>query len=327
MGWTEERLRALVDACPHGVQECDREGIITFSNCAHARMHGYAPGELVGRSVLELIARPADREAFIGYMAGLVRDQPAPAPYETLALVKGGGVFDVRVDWDYLRDEEGDVRGFACIVTDMSAQRRAESELLEHEQAEEFRTRTLRELDHRVKNTIAAILGLMHLSAVGVEDVGDFVCSFEARLRAMARVHEALAEDGWEGLDLGEMLRTTLRPFAIDCVTLRGPSTELAPAVIVPLAQVIYELATNAFKYGALGCEGGRVLVTWTCTDGRRVIEWRERGVESPPSSLREGVGMSLVRGLVECELGGCVAHECTPEGVCWRLELAREAS
>ena len=47
---SEARYRALVDTIPYGIEECDTEGVITFSNPAYARMCGYGIADLIGMS-------------------------------------------------------------------------------------------------------------------------------------------------------------------------------------------------------------------------------------------------------------------------------------
>ncbi|MDH3599218.1 MAG: PAS domain S-box protein, partial [Candidatus Tectomicrobia bacterium] len=51
---SEARYRTLVDTIPHGIQENDVSGTITFSNRAHARLLGYADGELLGKAIWDV---------------------------------------------------------------------------------------------------------------------------------------------------------------------------------------------------------------------------------------------------------------------------------
>ena len=116
----EERYRTIIETVPHGIQEIDSLGTITFSNKAHAEMHGYATGELVGRNVSEMLAEPEDRKELALYLAELVSKQPVPTTYESVDRCKDGSLIDVRVDWDYKRDEQGAVIGFVAVLTDVT---------------------------------------------------------------------------------------------------------------------------------------------------------------------------------------------------------------
>jgi PAS domain S-box-containing protein len=126
---TAERFRVLVETLPHGVQECDRDGVITFANRAHATMHGYAVGETIGMHVSDLLASDTERRELREYLAYLVREQPPPIPYVTRDRTRDGTTFDVKVDWSYRRDAEGRVVGFVAVVTDISERVEAERRL------------------------------------------------------------------------------------------------------------------------------------------------------------------------------------------------------
>jgi len=53
----ERWLSRLLETIPYGVQENDLDGVITYSNPAHHRILGRAPGELVGCRIWDFLAR------------------------------------------------------------------------------------------------------------------------------------------------------------------------------------------------------------------------------------------------------------------------------
>jgi PAS domain S-box-containing protein len=59
-------------------------------------------------------------------------EQPDPTPFFAKNVRKNGELFDARVDWNYIRNPQGQITGFVSIVTDISAQKQAEAELLEN---------------------------------------------------------------------------------------------------------------------------------------------------------------------------------------------------
>ena len=131
---SEARYRRLVETVPHGIEELDAAGIITFANRAYHEMHGYAPGELVGTPVWECLGHDADKRELEEYFKQLVSQQPPPTTWRGVNRAKDGRLLDVQVDWDYKRDEQDNVIGFVAVVTDVTARKRAEEALRESEE-------------------------------------------------------------------------------------------------------------------------------------------------------------------------------------------------
>ncbi len=123
---SEQRHRTLLQTIPHGVQEIDAEGVITFANAAHCRMHGYVEGELTGKAIWNLLATDAERNVLREQLATRVASQPPPTSYATRHRRKDGTIIDVQVDWTYQRDEQGQVAGFIAIITDITARKQTE---------------------------------------------------------------------------------------------------------------------------------------------------------------------------------------------------------
>ena len=155
---SEDRYRALVETIPHGIQEIDPTGTITFSNSAHNKIYGYSDQELIGKSVLDLQISDCARTESSGYLAMLVKEQPDPIPYIGKNLTKGGRVIDVQVDWNYKRDDQGRVTGFISVVTDITERNQAEGPLQKaHDELEQRvtdRTSELLKTNEQLKREI-----------------------------------------------------------------------------------------------------------------------------------------------------------------------------
>jgi len=124
---SREQYRLLLETIPHGIQENDTTGIITFSNRAHHRILGCAEGELVGRAIWDLQGSPEEREALRRYLAVLVAERPRPVPYLTQSRRKDGQLVDLQIDWDYQLDASGRLSGFISVITDISERKRAQA--------------------------------------------------------------------------------------------------------------------------------------------------------------------------------------------------------
>lgn len=135
---SEERHRIFLDTLPHGVQENDVEGFITYSNRAHARMLDMTPDRIVGRNIREFLATREEAVSFKVYLEHLCRERPAPTPFEAKNRTASGRIIDVVVDWRYRFDEQGTLVGFICVITDVTEQKRADAEARESREALEL---------------------------------------------------------------------------------------------------------------------------------------------------------------------------------------------
>jgi two-component sensor histidine kinase len=153
----------------------------------------------------------------------------------------------------------------------------------------------INELNHRVKNTLATVQAVAQHTRRGAADVDSFYTALEGRVIAMSRAHELLTRSDWEGAELGELARQTLKPFEGPRLVITGAPAQVAPTDALNLALVLFELATNAAKHGALSAAGGQVELSWSRVDGLVQVRWVERGGPpvSPPS--RPGFGSRLI--------------------------------
>ena len=174
------------------------------------------------------------------------------------------------------------------------------------------------ELDHRVKNSLAQVLGLAEQTLRSSETLPQFREAFVGRLRSLARTHEALASGRWRGISLAEIVRRSVESLMeAGRLRLEGPPVALTARVSSALGLSLHELATNALKYGALRRERGIVEVRWaTGPAGILELHWRERGGESVVAPARSGLGTKLIRGMIEHELGGAVTLSFEDEGL-----------
>lgn len=132
---------ALLQVAPLGIHECDSDGRITFVSPSQEAITGYTADELVGTYVWDRTPPGASKDSLPAYFRHLVAEQPAPTPYFATNFKKNGQLFDVRVDWNYVRNGQGEVTGFVSIVSDITEEKRREMELREANERLEQRVR------------------------------------------------------------------------------------------------------------------------------------------------------------------------------------------
>ncbi len=125
---SEKRYRDLVETIPHGIQEIDLNGNITFANTALEKIFGYQKGQLLGKSVLDLMASPMEKKSMLAFLRQTAKEEPIPIPYFNKCLTAKGRMVDIQADWNYKRNQAGKVVGFTAVITDISNRLRAEEE-------------------------------------------------------------------------------------------------------------------------------------------------------------------------------------------------------
>ena len=161
----EEQYRTLVEAIPYGIQETDLKGTITFSNSANARLYGYSLEDLAGTSVYDLKENEEEAEKLREYLAFQVKEEPAPLPYYSRDRTRSGVPREVRVDWDYRRDDRGGVVGFISLISDITERRRMEEEVLKAQKLESLGV-LAGGLAHDFNNLLTAILGNISVAKI-----------------------------------------------------------------------------------------------------------------------------------------------------------------
>lgn len=223
-----------------------------------------------------------------------------------------------------LRTEEGEVVGALVLA---SGDRRPESgrlapaladlgalaaeELKEPRSSREEREALLAEIDHRVKNVLAAVQSMASQSARRAVSLDGFLKTFSGRLRAMASAQELLTATRWRGASIHNLATATLSTLAPGQTRWEGADLFLTPRAANALALALHELAVNAVRHGALSTDSGTVDLHWRASaDGGFEIDWIESGGPrvTPPST--RGFGTLLLEEVTGRELDGEVVSD-----------------
>jgi len=178
----------------------------------------------------------------------------------------------------------------------------------------------LRELNHRVRNTLAVVQAIAYRTQRRSSSLNEFADRFDGRLSALARCHDLLTQSQWQGADLETLARDNVAPYLADTpdrFTVAGEPVALSADLATPFGLVFHELATNAAKYGSLSVARGRVALQWSVghasADNLLEVVWQE--VNGPPvkSPARSGLGSSLLEGVIA---NGTVKREFREDGL-----------
>jgi two-component sensor histidine kinase len=205
----------------------------------------------------------------------------------------------------------------------------AQYEIEERKQSQAQQSLLIRELHHRVKNTLATVQAVVGATARSTTNIDDFYEAFVGRIISLANTHSLLTEAVWQTASLREILEKELSPYYDDSgerIKIEGSMVELPSEAAVPIGMAIHELTTNAVKYGALSVDSGRVAVSWTSEpegDSIRLkLVWTERN--GPPVSppTRQGFGSRLLHRVLTTQLNANVTMDFDEGGLRVSLDM-----
>jgi PAS domain S-box-containing protein len=205
----EEWLAAIVDSSDDAIIGKTLDSVIRSWNSSASRIFGYAPEEIIGRSVLTLIPSELQHEE-PQILARLVRGERIDH-YETTRLRKDGSRIEVSLSVSPIRDRAGVVVGAAKIARDITEAKRLQR--AEREQAEQ-----LQELAIELENQVEEAQSLQEeLEQANEELVRALDEAEKARRSAEKAKHDAEEANGAKSQFLATMsheLRTPLNAIA-----------------------------------------------------------------------------------------------------------------
>ena len=277
------------------------DGIIIHANRAASAVLGRSTDLIVGRPFWDL-PLDGDRDAALGRIRAAI------------ALAARGD--DSRFDLMLLGEDETQrvfdlwIRPLGHAAAPPANIVASAVDITSRHEGEQTQRLLMRELDHRMKNTLQVIQAVIRRTARAQSSIEAFERSLLGRVGAMSRAHDLLADEHWLGAEMKAVVTQEVSSFdAGGAISTSGPHLRLNPRAALSIALVIHELATNASKYGALSSTEGRIAVTWQADrsggEPAIVLRWEEsKGPEvSPPTS--KGFGSMLIESSIAYELEG----------------------
>ncbi len=176
-------------------------------------------------------------------------------------------------------------------------------------QSQERQDLLIAELNHRVRNILNLIRGLVSQSRSEARTVSEFTNIVGGRIHALGRAHDQLTQENWEPASLRELIQTEVEAYLgekADRVSISGPEVLVEPAAFTTMALVLHELTTNSAKYGSLSDSGGLIsIVLEEGADGALHLHWRESGGPPVKAPTRRGFGSTVIERSIPYELKG----------------------
>jgi PAS domain S-box-containing protein len=310
-GLAAERLAAIVSSSDDAIVSKDLEGVVTSWNAGATRIFGYEANEMIGQPITRIIPPELHPEED-RILAQLRRGQRVDH-YETERVAKDGRRIAISLTVSPLRDKSGEVIGASKVARDITGRKLAEAR----------QKLLIDELNHRVKNMLATVQAIANQTLRRTKDPSAFVEALTGRLHSLALVHSMLSVSAWQGAELRDLIRDQLLQGPVDesRLSVWGPLVRLEPQMALHFALMIYELGTNACKYGSLSVPDGRVMIDWVVRDRVLHLRWAETGGPIVSTPTTRGFGTTLVERSAKSH-GGSAQMMCSPGGIIWKISL-----
>lgn len=313
---SDERFRLLVESVrDYAIFMLDPAGHVTSWNRGAERIKGYRAGEIIGRH-FSVFYRPEDVAAGEPVRGLTTAEQEGRFEAEGWRLRKDGTPFWANVVITALRDESGQLQGFAKVTRDITERKRIQDQLLDAERREAARLRELADqlagidrakseflklASHELRTPVALLQGYLSLFEEG--DLGTLNTTGKRAISVMrtqaveltllieqmleaARLEQGLVTLRLEEFDLRDVAAQAvewvrrLASFNHE-VTLFAPSQPIRVfADRGRMSTVVRSLLDNAVKYSP---EGGHISCDVRQKDGWAMVSVKDEGLGIEP--------------------------------------------
>jgi PAS domain S-box-containing protein len=353
LGGAEEQHRLLMECVTdYAIFFLDAHGHVAAWNAGAARIFGHSEGEIVGQPFSTFFTDDdvrrglPEKELQAATTAGRAND-------DRWLVRKDGARLWCNGVTTALRDEGSNLRGFAKVLRDRTEQKRLEEALRQRadELAEDARRKDefLAVLAHELRNPLAPVRNALQVMRLGSNDAGlvermramaerqvAYMTHLVDDLLDLSRISRGLLRLLKEALDVAQPVQQAVegvQPLVGERRLTLSVSLPAEPVYVeadpTRLQQVVGNLLSNAAKYTD---PGGTILLTARQEGGELVLRVRDTGIGIAPEMLPKifdlfvqaerrldrsqgglGIGLTLVRRLVEMHGGTVAAHSDGP--------------
>lgn len=187
----------------------------------------------------------------------------------------------------------------------------------------ETRAMLLQEVNHRVKNNLAAIVGLLYARQRRASPEAQpvhraILADLIRQVQGLATVHDMLSATAWAPLRLSDLVSRVTQASLQVLPPDKRLSVDVTPSPVRvtarqanSLALVTNELVTNSIKHALSGQDTGRITVRIALEGEAVLLEYRDDGPGYPEQVLqleRHNVGLYLIQTIVRDDLQGELA-------------------
>jgi len=205
------------------------------------------------------------------------------------------------------------------IIHDITSRIKAQEEIKKNIKTQEV---LLKEVNHRVKNNLAALIGILHIEQDRLIKTGNpsylnLLTDLTSRIQGLLTVHQLFSLRNWQPIEINLLCERIIRSAFTGMSLSINLKLEVYPSDIFVssriahhLTLVINELATNSLKH-AIGMRNNLHIQVSAQQDGNIVkLKYQDDGIGFPKEFLagdfsQANIGFELIRGIVDQSLEG----------------------
>ena len=304
-------FKTLVASSPQAIISVDDHMVIQTWNPAAEDLFGYRADAAIGQPIDALLLSPDTHAPFAASLARAMTGEIVRE--ETTRIHRDGQFIAVEASKAAVHDELGHVTGAVITYTDIMDRKAAE---------EEARNLVL-ELNHRAKNVLS-IVQVIARQTGRHHDGPAFHTALSQRLASLISNQDSLIHNDGRNANLKQLARAQFAHLIAPdtpALTIEGPDLLLKREAAQAIGMALFELATNAVKYGSLSTLSGRVTLRWAVgpgTDPSLDMVWQESGGPAVTAPTRQGFGSQVTGPILESVTGGQTTRQFDTGGFRW---------
>ena len=296
----EDSCRLFFEQSPLGLCVMDSDCCFTRVNASFCELLGRSEGELL-QTPFQDIVHPEDREKGMHVFSQLLRAELRSFEMEKRCLREDGSV--VWVSFTVSIATDGVLPRFIVVGRDIREEKHAEEQRRVHARIQ--RNTLIREVNHRIKNNIQSVIGLLRFQIRHHPELGKPMQQAIERLQTVAIVHGMQGASRLGSCTLVRMVSEICESAQIQgCIKLQvlvSSDVVVADEESVPTALIVNELVANAMKHGNV--RKSPIRVTLDGDNNATVIRIENaasgRDAFRIESGSGPGTGLGLVRALL----------------------------
>lgn len=356
---SEEKFRAISNQTTEGITVADLEGNYVFVNPAFCKMSGYSEKELLTMTVFDMKAKGQDHSTF-----KKSKTEMEGQPIRVILQKKDGTEYITEIIGDVITiDNKQLVLGTIRDITDrekadiaikelnenlenlvierteklnqtvLKLQKEINQRILAEEKIKDalvVKEILLREITHRVKNSLQIISSLVNLQKSMVENAQtiDLLSQVAHRIQSLALIHETLYKSN--EYELVKFRDYTASLISYITKTFQSPNVEFITDiddVILSLdtatncGMIIMELITNSIKYAFPNHAKGKITISLKAKNNQGTLCIRDNGIGFPLNAdfnTTKTLGMQLVTSLTQ-QMNGVIELR-RDNGTCFEI-------